>query len=319
MNTLLQRVSEIGLVPVIKLDSAKKAVGLGQALVKGGIPIAEVTFRTAAAEESIRAMSQEIPGLIVGAGTVITVDQVERAVRAGAKFIVSPAYVDSVVDYCVERDIPVLPGVVSPDGVAKGVNRGLEVMKFFPAGASGGTTMLDALAGPFGAVKFVPTGGIDASNVSSYARRSNVLAIGGSWMVRADLVEAENWSAIEALCRDAVFALHDFTFGHMGINGQDEAGGRTIAGSFEQLFNIAPKEGASSIFSSERIEILKSAGFGAKGHIAIRCNQVERAVAYFAGKGIKSKPETAKSEKGMLKAIYLDLELGGFAIHLLKV
>jgi 2-dehydro-3-deoxyphosphogluconate aldolase/(4S)-4-hydroxy-2-oxoglutarate aldolase len=305
MDTLLQRVGEIGLVPVIRLDSARRAVGLGKALVQGGIPVAEVTFRTAAAEEAIRAMSAELPELLVGAGTVLTVDQAEAAIQAGARFIVSPCYVDAVVDYCLERKVPVLPGVVNPDGVAKGLARGLDVLKFFPAGASGGTAMLDALAGPFGSVKFIPTGGIDAGNLANYARRANVLAIGGSWMVRPELVEAENWEAVQAICREAVFALHGFAFAHLGINGPDEAGCRDLAGALERIFNLAPREASGSIFAGDKLEI-------------IRCNQVERAVAYFAGLGIRTRPETARSDKGMLKSIYLDLELGGFALHLLR-
>jgi 2-dehydro-3-deoxyphosphogluconate aldolase/(4S)-4-hydroxy-2-oxoglutarate aldolase len=318
MDTLLQRVGEIGLVPVIRLDSAIRAVGLGRALVKGGIPVAEVTFRTAAAEASIRAMSTELPGLLVGAGTVLNADQAVRAIEAGARFIVSPCFVDEVVDCCLERGVPVLPGIMNPDGVARGLARGLEVLKFFPAGASGGTTMLDALAGPFGSVKFIPTGGIDAGNVGTYARRASVLAIGGSWMVPPDRVEAEDWAGVEALCKEAVSALHGFAFAHLGINGPDEAGCRDLAGSFERLFNLVPREGGGSIFAGEMIEITKKPFLGAKGHLAIRCNQVERAVAYFKGLGIEAKPETGKSEKGMLKSIYLDLELGGFAVHLLR-
>jgi len=318
MDKLLRHVGEIGLVPVIKLESAGKAVGLGRALVAGGIPVAEVTFRTAAAEAAIQAMSQELPELLVGAGTIVTVDQAQRALAAGARFIVSPCWVDEVVAYCLEQGVPVLPGVVNPDGVAKGLALGLEVLKFFPAGTAGGTAMLDALAGPFGSAKFVPTGGIDASNVADYARRANVLAIGGSWMVRPDLVEAEDWASVEQLCREAVFALHGFAFGHLGIDGRDEDGCRTVAGSFQQLFNLPLKEGRGSIFASDRIEITKHPSMGAKGHLAIRCNQVERAVAHFARQGIQSRPESAKTEKGLLKAIYLDLEIGGFAVHLLR-
>jgi len=318
MDALLQRVGDIGLVPVIRLESAGKAVGLGRALIAGGIPVAEVTFRTAAAEAAIRAMSAELPDLLVGAGTVMTVDQAERALAAGARFIVSPCWVDEVVAFCLERRIPVLPGVVHPDGVAKGLALGLEVLKFFPAGASGGIAMLDALAGPFGSARFVPTGGIDAGNLSSYARRANVLAIGGSWMVRPELVEAEDWAGVERLCREAVFALHDFSFAHLGIDGQDEAGCRGAAGRFQRLFNLPLKEGGGSIFAGDRIEITKAPCPGAKGHLAIRCNQVERAVAHFAAAGIQARPETARTDQGRLKAIYLDLEIGGFAVHLLK-
>jgi len=317
MDPVLQRLGEIGLVPVIKLDSAVKAPGLGKALVRGGIPVAEVTFRTAAAEEAIRMMQAEVPDLLVGAGTVLTAVQAAKAIAAGARFIVSPAYVEEVVDYCLERDVPVLPGIMNPDGVAKGLAKGLEVLKFFPAGASGGTAMLDALAAPFGGVKFVPTGGIDASNLAGYAQRPHVLAIGGSWMVKPELVETEDWPAIERLCREAVSALHGFAFAHLGINGQDEAACRTLAGAFERLFALAPKEGTGSIFLSDRIEITKTPFLGEKGHIALRCHQVERAVAHFAAMGIATRPETARSDKGLLKSIYLDLELGGFALHLL--
>jgi 2-dehydro-3-deoxyphosphogluconate aldolase/(4S)-4-hydroxy-2-oxoglutarate aldolase len=254
----------------------------------------------------------------VGAGTVLTADQASRAIRAGARFIVSPAYVDEVVDFCLEQGVPVMPGIVNPDGVAKGLAHGLDVLKFFPAGASGGTVMLDALAGPFGTVKFVPTGGIDASNLAEYAGRPHVLAIGGSWMVKPDLVEAENWPAVERLCREAVAALHGFAFAHLGINGQDEATCRAMTTAFGRLFNFAPKEGSGSIFAGDRIEITKTPFLGENGHIAIRCHQVERAVAYFASAGIAVKPKTAKHDKGLLKSIYLDLELGGFALHLLR-
>ena len=292
MDPLLQRLGEIGLVPVIRLDSAKKAVGLGRALLAGGIPVAEVTFRTAAAEDAIRALSAEVPGLIVGAGTVLSANQAALAIAAGARFIVSPAYIDEVVEYCLQHKVPVLPGISNPDGVARGLAHGLEALKFFPAEAAGGVAMLDALAGPFGAMKFVPTGGIDAANLADYARRPHVLAIGGSWMVRPELVETEDWTAVERLCRAAVFALHGFSFAHLGINGQSETACRALAGTFESLFGLAPKEGSGSIFAGERIEITKAPFLGEKGHIAIRCHQVERAVAYFASAGIATKPET---------------------------
>lgn len=318
MDPVLQRIGDIGVVPVIRLDSARKAVGLGKALVQGGISVAEVTFRTAAAEEAIRAMSAEIPGLLVGAGTVLTTAQAARAIGAGARFIVSPAYVQEVVDYCLQQGVPVLPGVTNPDGVARGLAQGLEVLKFFPAEASGGTAMLDALAGPFGAVKFIPTGGIDVANLGEYARRPQVLAVGGSWMVKQDLVESEQWEAVERLCREAVFALHGFSFAHLGINGQDEASCRTMTGVLAGLFGLMPREGAGSIFLDERIEITKTPFLGEKGHIAIRCNQVERAVAFLASSGVSTRPETAKSDRGILKSIYLNLELGGFALHLLR-
>jgi 2-dehydro-3-deoxyphosphogluconate aldolase/(4S)-4-hydroxy-2-oxoglutarate aldolase len=318
MNALFERIGTIGLVPVIQLDSPAKAPGLGRALVRGGIPLVEVTFRTSAAEEAIHVLTAEVPELLVGAGTVLNLDQADRAVRAGARFLVSPSWVDEVVHYGLDSGVPVLPGVASPDGVARGLALGLEVLKFFPAGLSGGTAMLDAFAGPFGAARFVPTGGIDAGNLAGYASRGNVLAVGGTWMVRPDLVEGEQWEAVERLCREAVAALHGFAFAHLGVNGQDEGTSRAMAGLLERLFHLAPREGTSSIFAGDRMELTKAPGLGAHGHIAIRCNQVERAVAYLAGQDIAARPETAKLERGRLKAIYLELDLGGFAVHLVK-
>jgi 2-dehydro-3-deoxyphosphogluconate aldolase/(4S)-4-hydroxy-2-oxoglutarate aldolase len=318
MVDILKTIGEIGIVPVIKLESAAKAAGLGRALVAGGIPVAEVTFRTQAAAEAIRILSAELPELLVGAGTVVKVEQATAALEAGARFIVCPAWDDGVVDFCLERGIPVLPGVSGPDGVARGAARGLEVLKFFPAEASGGLPMLDALAGPFGGMKFVPTGGIDASNVGAYARKPQVLAIGGSWMVKAELVEAENWAAIESLCKEAVLALHGFSFAHLGINNEDEVAGRAAANLFASLFGFGLKEGAGSIFASDAVEVMKKPFLGAKGHIAVRCNDVERAVARFRALGVEVLADTEKLEKGKLKTVYLDLELGGFALHLVK-
>ncbi len=318
MDAIFERIGRIGLVPVIKLESAATAPGLGRALAAGGIPVAEVTFRSAAAPEAIRRLKDEVPELLVGAGTVLTTAQAAQALEAGASFVVSPSFNPAVVDWCLERSLPVLPGVTGPEGVELGLARGLEVLKFFPAEASGGLAMLDALAGPYAGMRFVPTGGIDAGNLQGYARRPQVLAVGGSWMAKPDLVEAEDWEGIERLAREAVLALHGFSFAHLGINGADDGEARKAAGLLSALFGFALKEGASSIFASEALELAKRAFPGEKGHIAVRCNDVERALARFEAMGVGSLPDTAKLEKGRVKAIYLDLSVGGFALRLLR-
>jgi 2-dehydro-3-deoxyphosphogluconate aldolase/(4S)-4-hydroxy-2-oxoglutarate aldolase len=318
MNEILNRIGEIGIVPVVKLESAGKAAPLGKALVSGGIPVAEVTFRTAAATDAIRAMSAEVPGLLVGAGTVTSEALAKSAVEAGARFVVCPAWDDGVVDFCLGRGVPVLPGVSGPDGVARGLAKGLEVVKFFPAEASGGIAMLDALAGPFASMRFVPTGGINASNVGAYARRAQVLAIGGSWMVTTSLVEAEDWGGVERLCREALTALHGFSFAHLGVNGSKPEAAAKDAAAFASLFGLVAKEGASSIFMSETIELLKAPYLGERGHIAMRCNDIERALAYLGARGIKKLVDTEKKDKGKIKSVYLDLSIGGFAIHLVR-
>lgn len=318
MNETLNRIGEIGIVPVVKMESAAMAAPLGKALVAGGIPVAEITFRTAAATDAIRAMSAEVPGLLVGAGTVTSKELAKSAVEAGAKFIVCPAWDDGVVDFCLGRGVPALPGVSGPDGVARGLAKGLDTVKFFPAEASGGVAMLDALAGPFASMRFVPTGGIDASNIGAYARRAQVLAIGGSWMVKSSLIEAEDWAGIERLCREAVIALHGFSFAHLGINRSGPEAAAKDAASFAALFGLVAKEGASSIFMSETIELLKAPYLGERGHIAMRCNDVERALAYLGAKGVKKLGDTVKPDKGRIKSVYLDLSIGGFAVHLLR-
>jgi 2-dehydro-3-deoxyphosphogluconate aldolase/(4S)-4-hydroxy-2-oxoglutarate aldolase len=318
MSEILERIGEIGIVPVIKIESADKAVPLGRALASGGIPVAEVTFRTKAAPDAIRAMAAELPDLLVGAGTVTSVAMAEAAAAAGARFIVCPGWDDAVVEWCLGRGMPVLPGVSGPDGAIKGISKGLEALKFFPAEASGGLPMLDALSGPFPGVKFVPTGGIDASNVGAYARKSFVLAVGGSWMVKADLVESGDWAQVERLCREAVFALHGFQLAHVGMNDASAEEAAKDAAALASLFGFASKEGASSIFAADCVEVMKSPYLGEKGHLAIRCNDVERAVARFRGLGIGIVAGTEKADKGRLKTVYLDKGIGGFAIHLLR-
>ncbi|MDR2588571.1 MAG: bifunctional 4-hydroxy-2-oxoglutarate aldolase/2-dehydro-3-deoxy-phosphogluconate aldolase, partial [Spirochaetales bacterium] len=160
MSDVLTTIGEIGLVPVIKIEDPKDAVPLAQALEAGDLPVAEVTFRTAAAEESIKRINAEVKGMLLGAGTVLTVDQVKKAVAAGAKFIVSPGFNPKVVEYCVKENIPITPGINNPSGIEMALEYGLKVLKFFPAENSGGLAMLKAMAAPYGGVSFIPTGGV---------------------------------------------------------------------------------------------------------------------------------------------------------------
>ena len=203
MNEVLEKIQKIGIVPVVVLDDAKDAAPLAKALCEGGLPCAEVTFRTAAAEESIRIMAKEFPEMLVGAGTVLTTEQVDRAVNAGAKFIVSPGLNPTVVKYCVDKGIPVTPGTSNPSDVEMAISLGLDVVKFFPAEQAGGINMIKAMAAPYTQMKFMPTGGISAQNAAQYLALPNVLCCGGSWMVPGGLLDAGDFDAIEALAREA--------------------------------------------------------------------------------------------------------------------
>lgn len=204
MKTIAEQFIGFGVVPVVVLNEVKDALPLAKALVEGGLPCAEVTFRTEAAEESIRQMAKEYPEMLVGAGTVLTIEQVDRAVNAGAKFIVSPGFDPEIVDYCLSKNIPVFPGCITPSEVAQAVKRGLKVVKFFPAEQFGGVATIKALAAPYTMVKFMPTGGISAKNLRDYLECDKILCCGGSWMVKGDLIKAGEFDTIRDLAKEAV-------------------------------------------------------------------------------------------------------------------
>jgi 2-dehydro-3-deoxyphosphogluconate aldolase/(4S)-4-hydroxy-2-oxoglutarate aldolase len=204
MQETLDTLGDLGLVPVVKIDRAEDAVELGRALLAGGLPCAEITFRTEAAEEAIRLITANLPDVIVGAGTVLSVDQANRAVSAGAKFIVSPGFNQKVVDWCLENGVPVTPGVLTPTEIEMALDRGLNILKFFPAEAMGGIATLKAIGAPYGEVKFVPTGGINQNNIADYLAQRNVHCCGGSWLVKAGLISAGNFEEITRLTREAV-------------------------------------------------------------------------------------------------------------------
>ena len=203
MNEVLAKIQEIGIIPVVVLDRVEDALPLGKALIEGGLPCAEVTFRTEAAEESIRVMSENFPELLVGAGTVLTTEQVDRAVAAGAKFIVSPGLNPRIVKYCVEKGVVIVPGCANPSDIEQALENGLEVVKFFPAELLGGLKMIKALSGPYGNVKFMATGGISANNVREYLACDHIAACGGSWMVNGKLVKEGKFDEITELVKEA--------------------------------------------------------------------------------------------------------------------
>ena len=318
MNEVLEKIQKIGIVPVVVLDDAKDAAPLAKALCEGGLPCAEVTFRTAAAEESIRIMAKEFPEMLVGAGTVLTTEQVDRAVNAGAKFIVSPGLNPTVVKYCVDKGIPVTPGTSNPSDVEMAISLGLDVVKFFPAEQAGGINMIKAMAAPYTQMKFMPTGGINAKNINSYLAFDKILACGGSWMVKKDLVAAGEFDKIRDLTKEAVQTMLGFELAHIGINCDNETEAEKTADAFDGLFGFTKKVGNSSVFAGTAVECMKNGGRGVKGHIAVATNSVLRAKNYLEMLGYKFVEETAKFKGDKLTAIYLENEIGGFAVHLVQ-
>lgn len=203
MKTIAERFEEFGVVPVVVLNDAKDALPLADALCEGGLACAEVTFRTEAAEESIRLMAEAHPEMLVGAGTVLTIEQVDRAVAAGAKFIVSPGFDPEIVDYCLEKEIPVFPGCVTPSELAQAVKRGMKVVKFFPAEQFGGVATIKAMAAPYTMVRFMPTGGISTKNLKDYLTCDKIICCGGSWMVKGDMIKAGEFDKIREMTKEA--------------------------------------------------------------------------------------------------------------------
>src|SRR5512143_1881440 len=204
---VLERLGELGVVPVVKIERAADGPRLAEALIKGGLPCAEITFRTAAAEETIQLIARSQPDLMLGAGTVLTVDQAQRAVSAGARFIVSPGFDPAVVDWCLEQHVPVIPGVATPTEALMGTSRGLRILKFFPSESLGGIPMLEAISAALVGLKFVPTGGISPSNLVAYLRCPVVHAVAGTWLATAKMISSGSFADISRLASEAVAAV----------------------------------------------------------------------------------------------------------------
>ena len=286
---MMEQLSRIGIVPVIAINDAADAVPLAQALIDGGLPCAEVTFRTAAAADAIKNMTEAFPDMVVGAGTVLTCEQVDRAVAAGAKFIVSPGLNPTTVKHCQEIGIPVCPGTANPSDIEVALSLGLKTVKFFPAEAAGGL---------------------------------KIICCGGSWMVPGDAVKAKDWDRIRTLTASAVQLMLGLEIAHVGINSADEAEAMDTATKLCKLLGWTMKVGNSSIFAGTGIEVMKSPFRGTKGHIGIKTNFIVRAKAYLERQGFEFDESTAKYKgdvkDGQLKAIYLKDEIAGFAIHLVQ-
>ncbi len=319
MNEVLQTISKIGIVPVIAIEDASKAVPLAKALVEGGLPVAEVTFRTAAAEDAMKAIAAEVPDMILGAGTVLTKDQLDRALAAGAQFIVSPGFNPETVKYGLEKGALMLPGTATGGEMEQAMALGLEVVKFFPAEDNGGVKKLKALAGPYKTLKWMPTGGVNTKNLMDYLSFDQIAACGGTWMVKKELIEAEQWDEITRICKDAVKTMLGFSIHHLGINCANEEEASATAKALCALFGFPYKPGNSSIFAGTAVECMKQPYLGDNGHLAIATHSVDRAIYHLGRQGVEFDESTRKTDaKGNTKAIYIKGQIGGFAIHLVK-
>lgn len=319
MNPVVQRVYEIGIIPVIAFNSVDEALPLCKALMDGGLPAAEVTFRTACAEECIKKIHDELPDMLLGAGTVLTIDQADRAMAAGASFIVSPGFDPNVTKHVIDKGGIMMPGTCSPGEMQQAMNLGCEAIKFFPAEANGGVAMLKNIGGALKTAKWMCTGGINAKNVNDYLAYPQIFAVGGTWMCKSDKIKAGAWDEITAMCREAVDTMLGLELGHIGINCADEAEAAKTAEVLGSLLSMAVKPGNSSIFVGKKeFEIMKKPGRGTHGHIAILTNNVDRAIYHLGLRGVKFDMDSKNVKDGKTIAIYLADEVAGFAIHLVQ-
>lgn len=316
--SIINEIRNYGIVPVIKIERVEDALPLAKALCEGGLPVAEVTYRTACAQEAIRIMSEAYPEMLVGAGTVLTCEQVDGAVAAGAKFIVSPGLNPKVVSYCVEKNIPIIPGTATPSDMERAIELGLKTVKFFPAEANGGIKSIKAMAAPYGSLEFMPTGGVTAANLNDYLSFPRIVACGGTWMIDAEAIKEGNFDKIRELTEIAVDKMLNLKLAHVGINCADETTALDVTNKVFAFSKEAVKYGNSSNFVGG-VEVMKSPYLGTHGHIAYSTNYIDRAVFHLTKRGFTFDESTAKYDaKGKLIAIYAKDEIGGFAFHLVQ-
>lgn len=313
---IIELLHNIGIIPVVKLDSVDDAIPLAEALINGNLPCAEVTFRTDCAAESIRLMNQQYPELLVGAGTVLTIEQVDQAVENGAKFIVSPGLNPEVVKYCLSKEIPIVPGVANASDIEVALSLGLDVVKFFPAEVNGGLPAINALSGPFPKLKFIPTGGVSTQNMNSYLASDKIVAVGGSWMVKDSLIKQGRFLEIEKISKDAVLSMLNFKLAHVGLNPSPQAYNENLE-KLSKLLSAQPKETSNSHFVGDYVELMKN-GRGQFGHLALSTPNVERAKYFLENQGFTFDESTIKYENNTMKLAYLNEEIAGFALHLVK-
>ena len=319
MNSVVQRVYEIGIIPVIAFNSVDEAIPLCKALMAGGLPAAEVTFRTACAEECIKKIHDELPEMLLGAGTVLTTEQADRAMAAGASFIVAPGYDPKVTQHVIDKGGLMMPGTATAGEMQQAMNQGCDTVKFFPAEANGGVDMIKNIAGALKTCKWMCTGGVNAKNVNDYLAFPQIIAVGGTWMCKSDKIKAGAWAEIEAACQEAVDVMLGLELGHIGINCADDAEAMKTAELLAAMLSKKVAVGNSSIFvGSKEFEIMKKPGRGTHGHIAIKCNNVDRAVYHLGRRGVKFDMDSMVTKNGKNIACYMADEIGGFAIHLVQ-
>ncbi|HXX63604.1 MAG TPA: bifunctional 4-hydroxy-2-oxoglutarate aldolase/2-dehydro-3-deoxy-phosphogluconate aldolase [Bacteroidota bacterium] len=318
MDSTLSQLGLYGIIPVLVLNDPRDGPLVAEALSGGGLPCVEVTFRSAAAAEAIAAITGRYPAMTVGAGTILTTDQARAAIGAGARFLVAPGVNRKVLEFCLAQRVTVLPGVATPSDIEICLEYGLEAVKFFPAEAQGGVEYLKAISAPYGRLCYVPTGGIAPANLLSYLTLPHVLACGGSWMVRPELVVARRFDEIRRLAEEAIRLMLGLELRHITVNGKSEQEAQKNAERLASLLALPVRNDTESLWVGTHFEITRPKFPGTHGGLAIGTHFPLRARAYLERRGFGFRPETAVEKDGELLAISLQEEIGGFAVQLVQ-
>ena len=319
-KTIIERIFNLGLIPIVKIDDIEKVTKLSACLYKGGLDCIEVTYRTKNATEAIKKINEMNEDILVCAGTVSNLQEATEAINAGAKAIFTPGLNEKLITWCKEKSILIIPGVSTASEVEKAREYGLNILKFFPAEASGGIEKLKALSAVYRDIKFIPTGGINEENIKSYLNLENFEACGGTFMVDEEKIKKNDWEGIEKSVKSAIRVMLDYQLIHVGINEKSKEDAFRVANIFCDLFDFKLYDKPRSYFGGRGFEIMHKKVYGKNGHIGIYTAFPEKAIYQLKKKGIKVLEETVTRNKktNRVNLAYLDLEISGFAIHLIN-
>lgn len=311
MNNIIKELSLYGIVPVVKIERIEDAFPLAKALCDGGLPLAEVTFRTPCAKEAIQIMKKNFPEMLIGAGTVLNPQQVDEAIEAGSQFIVSPGLNPQVVQYCLDKNMPVIPGCATPSDMEKAMTLGLDTVKFFPAEANGGIKAIKAMSAPYGNLKFMPTGGINTQNINAYLACDQIIACGGTWMVSQELIRNRQWDQITQITKEAVTAMLDIKIHHVGIGSHDR--GQELC----SLINYSQYKQNDTTTMIDCIEILENVNPQQLDYICLSTKTMERAMFFLQKQGYSFDESSAiYDQNNKLQSICFCKLISGYRCYL---
>jgi 2-dehydro-3-deoxyphosphogluconate aldolase / (4S)-4-hydroxy-2-oxoglutarate aldolase len=320
MNMKLEeQLYQFGVIPVVTIENADDAHKVADALSDGGLPLIEVTLRSDAALKAIERIATKCPNVLLGAGTVNSVEDAQAAHLAGATFLVAPGFNPRVAEYCLKQQIPFYPGVITPGEIEQARSMGFVTLKLFPMEAAGGLPLLKAVCAPHPAIRFIPTGGINPTNMLQYLKHPAVLACGGSWLADKQSIADKKFDAIREKAQQAVSSMLGFTLHHTGIHFSDFKDASEAAQRFTTLINGNISSAGTSAMVKGLVEFMSGNPYAEKGHIALGTNSIPRALRYFSDQQIYMiKNSEIVNDKNEIIAVYLDYKVGEFAVHLVQ-